>query len=147
MVHVAIVGGEVIDALLAGRKTIESRLATTRRVPFGRVRAGERVYFKARGGPYGCTAIVACVETREGLTPAGVERLRRESNARVCAPASYWRAKRRARYATLVTLRDVQRTEMGPVYAGLPGLSVRSAWLTLADEFDVVPPARRRKSA
>jgi len=139
MVHVAIVGEKYIRAILEGTKTIESRFSRSRHVPFGRVKEGERVYFKATGGPYGCTAVVEHVEYLEDLDPKEMRSVRRTFGARIGAEPRYWASKTRSRYGTLIWLRNIEATEMGPVYAGMRGITVRSGWLTLPEEMDVYP--------
>jgi len=51
MIHVAILKPGYIQAILAGTKTIESRLTKTAQPPYGKVVTGERLYLKASGGP------------------------------------------------------------------------------------------------
>lgn len=139
MVHVALVNQKHIRAILDGTKTIESRFARSRHVPFGRVKPGERVYFKATGGPYGCTAIVDHVEYLGNLDPKAMRGVRRTFGARIGAEPKYWANKTRSRYATLIWLRSIEETEMGPVYEGVRGVTVRSGWLALPDSMDIYP--------
>lgn len=140
MVHVAIIRPALLDDLVAGRKTIESRLSLARRVPFGRVHAGERVYFKLTGGPYAATALVSHVETFENLTPRDIASIRRLFNDRILASAEYWKQKRASRFATLLWLHQVQATEMGPVLENVADWQPRSAWGVLSEAMDVYPP-------
>lgn len=104
--HLAILHKRYLDAILDGRKTIESRLSRTRRAPFGCVRAGDVVYFKESGGPVRALARVARVRSIAGLTPTRIESLRRAHGGAIGAEAGYWRSKRASRYATLLWLRD-----------------------------------------
>lgn len=127
--HVAIVTTHCLGAILDGRKTIESRLSSTRRAPFGAIRAGDRVWFKERGGEIGARARVQRVEFVEGLTPRGVARVRREYGQRIVAESGYWGGKRGARYATLIFLAEVQPVSRGPALVRARGN--RSAWFTL----------------
>ncbi len=101
-VHLAILHKRYLDAILAGRKTIESRLSRTRRAPFGCVRRGDAVYFKETGGPVRARARVSRVRSIAGLTPRAIAALRREHGRAIGAGASYWKSKRTSRYATLV---------------------------------------------
>ncbi|MCX5661180.1 MAG: ASCH domain-containing protein [Planctomycetota bacterium] len=113
--HVAILLRRYIRLVLAGSKTVESRLTRTRKAPLDCVSVGDTIHFKASAGPYMATAVVAKVETHRDLTPAKVEALRRKHHKAVGGDAAYWRAKREARYATFITLRDVKATSAGPV--------------------------------
>lgn len=125
--HVAILHRRYIGAILAGEKTVESRLSRTRRDPYGTVRPGDTIYFKASGGGYLAIARVRRVEHRGGLTPSGVRALRLEINQGVCATHAYWHSKRHSRYATLIWFDSVRATDRGPSIGRLYG----SAWLLL----------------
>lgn len=127
--HLAVVRPEYLDLIVSGRKTIESRLTRTRREPFGRVRAGDRVYFKAVGGPVRCVAVARRVMYVEGLSPGRVEALRARFNRRVLGTRAYWSGRRQARYATLVWLGDVRPVAEPWHCAPLHG----RGWLTLSD--------------
>lgn len=127
MQHVAIVNRGMIEPLLRGGKSVESRLSRTRRPPYGRIRAGDTVYFKAAGGPVFGRARVRGVEQFAGLTPPGVAELARRYGPRTCAPPGYWRRRRACRYATLIWLGPVRRTRSAPRVARQFG----SAWIAL----------------
>lgn len=80
MIHVAIMKRSwgLIPKILSGKKTIESRWYLTRRAPWGRIKVGERVYFKNAGEPVTARATVAKVLQFENLTQAEVRRLFRK---------------------------------------------------------------------
>lgn len=124
-VHVAIVLPRCLDRILSGEKTIESRLSLTRREPFGRIAAGDTIYFKERGGPYRAMVIVGGVRSFEGLLPRDIEGLAAEFESRVHGGSGYWSAKRSARYGTLIELTHVQAVRQGPKW-----VSNGSAWRT-----------------
>jgi ASC-1-like (ASCH) protein len=105
-VHLAILHGRYIDAILLGEKTIESRLSRTRRAPFGLVRKGDVIFFKQSGGPVRARAIAKAVCTFSALTPEGVEALRDRYNAEIGGDDTYWHVKRDAKFATLIWLDD-----------------------------------------
>lgn len=140
MLHVAIIHPSLLDDLLTGRKTIESRLSLARRTPFRKVLAGERVYFKLTGGPYAATALVTHVETFESLKPADISAIRRLYNGRIRGSAEYWKQKRASRFATLMWLHQVQATEMGPLLENVPEWQPRAAWGVMSESLDVYPP-------
>lgn len=146
MLHVAVLHQRYLDAILDGSKTVESRLSRSRIAPFGVVRPGERVLFKASGGGFGAAAIVRRVEFHEALLPGAVRALRRRVGAEVGAPGAYWQAKRLARYATLIWLGDVEPLDQGPA---LPVLAGR-AWVCVEESgmlrFSASAPARRLAS-
>lgn len=134
-VHVAIVLPRYVTAILAGLKTIEARFSRVRCEPFGRVRTGERVYFKECSGPFRATAVVRRVERGEELTPADVRRLRRVYGRQIRADAAFWASKSSARYATLLWLDAVEPVLFGPRYRARD----RRAWYVLPARADVYP--------
>lgn len=135
MIHVAVLLPDYVRSILEGRKTIESRFSINRVEPFGRVRTGDRIYFKARGGPIAVTALAADVESREGLAPADVLAIRRALNHSILANDEYWRIKRRARFVTLIALHAVEPVVFGPAHPPFHG----RAWVTLPDAECVYP--------
>lgn len=87
-----------------GEKHVEARLSVQRRVPFGAVDVGDRVYVKPRSLGVSLVARVSRVESFEDMTPSEVRALRGQFNELIRGDAAFWRAKREARYATLVWL-------------------------------------------
>lgn len=71
MDHVAIMKKSwgFLPVILSGEKTIESRWYLNRAVPWGRINAGDRVYFKDSGQPVSAVAHVAKVLQFENVTP------------------------------------------------------------------------------
>jgi hypothetical protein len=130
----------MLDEILSGRKTIESRLSSSRRTPFGQVRAGERVYFKVSGGAYGATALISHVETFENLKPTDIAAIRRLHNANIRGSAEYWKQKRSSRVATLMWIHKIEATEMGPILDDVPNWQPCSAWGVLSETLDLYPP-------
>lgn len=126
--HAVIVCKHSAASILAGTKTVESRLTLTRREPWGMVAAGDVLLFKISSGPYVARARVQAVACFEGLTPPGIAALARAWEARVLGGAEYWRKKRTARYATLLTLADVTPISTGPNL----GITAGRAWVRLS---------------
>ncbi len=133
MIHVAMIWRRYLEAILDGRKTIESRLTITARAPYQRVAPGERIYFKISAGPFRARARAQRITFLDGLTPARIAALRAEFGSAILGDDDYWRSKRTARYATLIWLADVEPVSVGPRIQPQRGL----AWLTLPDRMDV----------
>lgn len=125
--HVAILYKRYIDLILQGEKTVESRLTRTPRAPFRAIAPGDRIYFKASSGPFMATAIADSVDFHEALTPVKINRLKHQYNDAVCGDDDYWNAKLTSRYATFVTLRDVEPLTTGPAMKKSTGI----AWFVL----------------
>lgn len=126
--HLAVVLPRYVDSILAGRKTVEVRLSMTRCAPYGRIAPGDAVYFKERGGRIRASGIVARVDQFEDLTPSRVRELARMyAGPADAVGAPYWRAKRRARYATMIWLTGVEKLDRARATPRLYG----AAWVVL----------------
>ncbi|MEM9882154.1 MAG: hypothetical protein AAF800_04465 [Planctomycetota bacterium] len=131
-VHVAILRAPYVAAILAGTKTVESRLTTTRRPPLDCLAVGERLYFKVSSGPFRATATVARVDQYADLDPRAVDALAKRYEPRVGGEPAYWRAKRGSSFAVFVHLADVEPIDVGPRYA----VQHMRAWYVLDDAAD-----------
>jgi ASC-1-like (ASCH) protein len=125
--HVAILLRPYLRLILSGRKTVESRLTRTARPPFKRIAPDDVIYFKVSGGPFLAMATAARVEFHEALTPAKIDALYTRLNHAICGTPEHWQAKRQARYATFIWLRDVRPIASGPPIAPSRG----PAWFVL----------------
>lgn len=135
MNHVAVLHEPYIRAILDGSKTVESRLSKMRCAPFGAVSPGDVIYFKLSGGPFALHAVAHEIESHDDLSPGAIDQLRKRLNRHVGAPREYWRAKRDARCATFIWLREVRPIERGPI---IPALNGRG-WLVLPRTFSMQP--------
>jgi hypothetical protein len=142
-VHLAVIEAAYARAILAGAKTVESRLTKTKRVPFGRVVQGERVYFLARKAGLIVTAVVERVESFSDLAPERVKLLRDEYGPFIGGDDAYWKSKRESRYATLIRLSEPERAQYGPDDVHGRERSYRSAWFVRPGEQCVYPACCR----
>ena len=111
--HLVILKKRYLDAILAGRKTVESRFMKTDRAPYRRVSFGDRLFFKVSSGPVCAIGKVAEVEHFEKLTPEEIERIKCRYNKYILADEQYFRDKADSRFCSLMWLCDIQR--IGPV--------------------------------
>jgi ASC-1-like (ASCH) protein len=93
--HLVVLKRPYLEAILSGRKTIESRFMRTSRAPFAAVAAGDRLFFKVTSGPVCATGRVREVMTFENLTAGGIEQIKQTYNDRIIAPDRYWDEKKR----------------------------------------------------
>ncbi len=142
-VHVAILKKPYLDAILRGTKTIESRLSKTAGPPFGRVEAGERVYLKQSAGPVRGMATAEAVFSQDGLTPRDVQAIRRRFEPRVGGDDAYWRGRVGCRFATMISLSDVEPCDVGPRYR----TQHMRAWYVLPNDADPVREVRLKPGA
>lgn len=128
--HVAWIRKPLAAALRRGVKRVESRLSRTRRPPFGRVRVGDRIWFREVGGGWVGVARVSRVRQFEQLTPSAISALYRRFGQEVAADAQYWRARRDCRFATFLWLTKLRAGGRSPSAARQYG----GAWRTLAQK-------------
>lgn len=119
----------VIDALLSGEKTIESRFSRDKRPPFGRIEKDHRVFFRAAGGGYAARARVSRVQCVEDLTPELIDEIEADHREVIGGDDAYWEAVRHARCVTLVHLTDCEAVSQGPSLDRQRG--DRRAWFVL----------------
>ena len=81
--HLVILKKPYLDAILAGRKTIESRFIKTKHSPFGKVAAGDRLFLKISSGPVCATALAAAVKIFANLTPGQIITIREKYNHQI----------------------------------------------------------------
>lgn len=127
MIHIAILKPGYIKAILAGTKTIESRLTRTMQAPHGKVVAGERLFLKASGGPYLAMAIASRVESWLDATPRDINEIERKYRKQIGGDDDYWLAKRDSRFVTLIGLEQVEPIDVGPAYK----VAYMKAWYVL----------------
>jgi hypothetical protein len=113
--HLAIMTGPYLDRLLDGTKTIESRFSRNRVAPFERVASGDVIFFKQAAGPITAVGLAGIVHHIDlGIVP--LHQVADQYGAAIApAEASFWSDRVGARYATLVTMLDVIRTDPVPV--------------------------------
>lgn len=129
MIHVAVVHRTYVPAILDGSKTIESRLSRNRCAPWNKVSVGDTIYFKQSSGPFKARATVRRVHQFDNLTAHRIAQLRRTYNHSITGPPHYWRAKRQARFATLIWFHDIHPADSGPAIPPLHG----RGWIVLTN--------------
>lgn len=100
-----------LDAILSGRKRIESRFTKTRRPAFGRVFAGDKLFLKVSSGPVCATAVADKVKNYENLTPEKILEIKQQYNSDIGGADEHWQSKMDSRFGFLVWLRDVKPIE------------------------------------
>lgn len=109
--HLVILKKAYLDAILEGRKQIESRFTRTRRYAFGRVLPGDKLFLKVSSGPVCATAAVAAVKNFENLTSKRILELKQRYNHYIEGSEEYWRSKMNCRFGFLVWLKDAKPIE------------------------------------
>lgn len=119
-VHVAILRGPYLSAILEGRKTIESRLTRGPLAPYRQIETGQAIYLKQSCGPILGTAVAGRVMFFDELAPADVRRIRRDFGKLIGGDDDYWKAKAQSRYATLVWLQKVKPITQDTLIPNVP---------------------------
>ncbi len=109
--HLVILKKPYLDAILGGRKRIESRFTKTKRPAFGRVLAGDKLFLKVSSGPVCAIATAAAVKNFENLTPKKILELKHLYNRDIGGADEYWQSKLDSRFGFLVWLKDVKPLE------------------------------------
>jgi hypothetical protein len=113
--HLAVMTGPYLDRLLDGRKTIESRFTRHRIAPFERVASGDVIFFKQAACPITAVGLAGVVHDLD-LATVPLRQLADEYGAGIApADASFWTDRAAARYATLVAMQQVVKTDPVPV--------------------------------
>lgn len=109
--HLVILKKPYLDAILTGRKKIESRFTVTKRYAFGRVFASDKLFLKLSSGPVCATATIAAVKNFQNLTPEQITKIKKQYNHDIIGDDEYWQSKSNCRYGFLVWLKDVKPIE------------------------------------
>ena len=126
--HIAILSHKsVLEKILAGEKTIESRFSRVKSVPFGQIAAGDLVYFKLSGGPVMGYAIITRVEEYDNLTPRQIDDLTKRYRRELALSEDFLARKMESKFASLLFLERVEATE--PWNYKQDG---RSGWIVLS---------------
>ncbi len=134
MEHVAIVkkSWKVIDNILSGDKTIESRWYLSRFSPWDKVKTGETVYFKNSGEPVTVISKVEKVLQFAGLNQAKVKAILNEFGGvgGICVsdPKKSFERNKGKKYCILVFLKDAKKTK--PFEVDKKGFGNMCAWLS-----------------
>jgi len=109
--HLIVLNKPYLDAILDGRKQIESRFTKTRREPFGQVLPGDKLFLKISSGPVCAVATVAAVKFFESLTPVKIMEIKQQYNHYIRGSDTYWQSKTACRFGFLVWLKDIEPIE------------------------------------
>lgn len=129
--HLIILRNPYLDAVLRGKKTVESRFGKNKGAAFRQVRAGDVLFLKLSSGPVCGTAKVTKVEHFEDLTAQKMAELKRMYNEQIMAMEDYWQSDERCRYGAVIWLANVRRIE--PVWINKRDWR---AWVVLSEKED-----------
>jgi ASC-1-like (ASCH) protein len=97
-----------LDAILEGRKKVESRFTVTKRSPFGQIFAGDKIFLKLSSGPVCATAKVSAVKSFQNLTPKKIFEIKVQYNHFIIGSDEYWESKSDCNFGLLIWLKDIK---------------------------------------
>ena len=106
--HLVIFKKSYLDAILTGRKTVESRFYQTNQKHLSQINPGDKLFLKASSGPVTAEATVADVKFYDNLNPALIEQIKAKHNKQILGDDPYWKQKSNARFGILCRLKDVR---------------------------------------
>jgi ASC-1-like (ASCH) protein len=109
--HLVILKKPYLDAILDGRKLIESRLSSVKPCAFERLSPGDKLFLKQSSGPVCATATAAAVKNFQNLTPKQIIEIKRQYNRHILGSNEYWRSRRDCKFGFLVWMEDVKSIE------------------------------------
>lgn len=108
--HLAIFTQPLLDLILLGKKTIDSRFSKIRCAPYRKVDAGDLVYLKESGGCVKGQFTVSKVETYMDLTPDLLQDIRRNYHRQIFPNTEwqdFWEKWSVSKYATIIHIDNV----------------------------------------
>lgn len=110
-IHLGVFVEPFLEAILDGRKTVESRFGVHRCAPFDRVQAGDLILLKRSGGPVVGIAVAGEASYYE-LNAELLEDIRDRYAAQIFAEDdAFWEARADKRFATLIEIDHVTKIE------------------------------------
>lgn len=121
--------------IFMGKKSVESRWYKTRRAPWGKVRAGETIYFKDSGDPVTLKAKVEKVIQYSDLTPSKIQEII-DIYGKVIGLDSdgisaFFEMIKNKKYCILIFLKNPEQVE--PFEIDKTGFGAMTAWITVED--------------
>lgn len=142
MDHLAIMRREwkLIEKILSGEKTVETRWYKHKSVPWGKIATGDTVYFKDTGQPVTAKAMVSKVEQYENVAESLRQRLLNKylhsdlgGGGVLPEIDAYTKNKR---YCVIVHLVDPQPVK--PFTINKKGYGMQAAWIVVPDIRSIV---------
>jgi len=127
--HLVILKKPYLDAILDGRKRIESRFSKSNFYTLLGVTAGDKLFLKLSSGPVYALATAAAVKNFENLTPEKMSEIKEQYNHLIGGDDKYWQNKAGCKFGFLVWLKDVKAIE--PVRINKKDWR---AWVVLTEE-------------
>jgi ASC-1-like (ASCH) protein len=109
--HLVILKKPYLDAILDGRKRVESRFSKSNFYTLVGVTAGDKLFLKISSGPVCAVATVATVKNFENLTEEKMSEIKEQYDHLIGGDDKYWQKKADCKFGFLVRLKDVRSIE------------------------------------
>ncbi len=135
MHHLAILDKKrkLLEKIISGEKSIESRWYKLKKTPYGMIKAGDTVYFKDSGDSVRVKATVHKVLFFSDMTREKYKEIIDTYGNTICLEnknVEYY-LKQKYNYITLIFLKNVQ--EIQPFEIDKTGYGMMAAWITIED--------------
>ncbi len=137
MEHVAILrkSSRLLELIISGKKTIESRWYESRYAPWNRIQACERIYFKNSGEFVNVAAQVATVLQFTDLNEQRIKDILKKYGKQIGIAShksdSFFQKIKNKKYCILIFLEKVTKIE--PFSIDKTGFGMMAAWLCVED--------------
>ncbi len=137
MDHVAILAKKrkLLQKILSGEKTIESRWYRFKKTPYNSIVVGDTVYFKDSGEPVSVKARVADVLFFAELNKEIFDDIISKYGPKIGIDSSYWEHIQDKKLCTLIFLKDIE--QITPFNIDKTGFGMMAAWLSV-DSIDKI---------
>ncbi len=102
---------DIIESILAGKKTVESRFSQKKIAPYGQISVGDIVYMKPQGSEIMGQFKVKKAAFFEGLDQADIEKIFADYGKEI----GPWKVEEGVKYATLIFISASERFITPPV--------------------------------
>ncbi len=139
MEHLAILSkkNKLLQKILSGEKTIESRWYKSKKPPFNTLKKGDIIYFKESGSPVTARASVKDIEAYDNLSPEKIKQIVLQYHKQLGVSPLYYEKLAGKTFCMLIFLENAEK---------IPPFNVRksygSAWFSL-DSIDALRARRQ----
>lgn len=137
MEHLAILSKKrkLLNKILTGEKTIESRWYKSKKAPFGNISSGDIVYFKESGCPVSVKARVKNAITYKNLNHVMINQIIKEYGKYIGVDLEFAKEVEDKKICILVFLDNPKKIE--PFEIDKTGYGLMSAWIVVEDIRDL----------
>ena len=130
MDHIAILAKQrkLLDKIISGEKTIESRWYKFKKTPYGIAKAGDTIYFKDSGEPVTVKAVIDRV-LFFNLNHSDVAEVIQNYGKQICLQETNPEKYKQYKYCSLIFLKNVKKIE--PFQINKKGFGLMAAWISV----------------